>query len=94
MSRRHPRDSRNVSDYPPSHHLPAASFTAFAITLAVAVSVVAVVTHPVLTFAVATALVGVVAAVRVAVTRTERDTVNVELPYVPVRVTVARTAGE
>ncbi len=94
MSRRHPRDSRSVSDYPPAHHSPAPSLTAQAIVLALAVGVFVAVTHPVLSLVAATALVGFVAVVRVAVARIERDSVNVRLPGLPVRVTFARTAGE
>ena len=94
MSRRHPRDSRTVSEYPPAHHLSAPSFTAFAITAMAVLTVVTVVSYPVLSVAVATALVGVFAAVRTVVARIERETVNVHLPGLPVRVTFARTAGD
>ncbi|WP_416839577.1 hypothetical protein [Haloferax sp. DFSO52] len=58
------------------------------------VSPIVVASYPVLSLVAVSVSVGLVAAVRFAVARIERETVAVNLPVLPVRVTFARTAGE
>ena len=94
MSRRHLHDSRTDSDYPPTHHRPAPSFTVQAIMLALTVGVVVVASYPVLSLVAMTAAVGLVALGRVVTRRVERDSVNVRVPGLPVQVTVASTARD
>ncbi|SEK67306.1 hypothetical protein [Haloferax larsenii] len=94
MSRRHSHDSRTDSDYPPTHHRPAPSFTVQAIVLTLTVGVVVVASYPVLSLAAMTAAVGLVALGRVVAHRVERDSVNVRVPGLPVQVTVASTARD
>ncbi|KAB1189263.1 hypothetical protein GJR98_11165 [Haloferax sp. MBLA0077] len=62
--------------------------------LALAVGVVVVVSYPVLSLVAATAFVGLVAVVRVVVSRLEQSTMKVAVPGLPVEVTVARTTRD
>lgn len=94
MSPRSLRDSRTTSDYPPSHHRPAPSLTVQAILLTLAVGLVVVASYPLASLVAATAVVGVVAAVRLAVRRVERSALKVEVPGLPVEVTVAQTTRD
>ncbi|NLV02301.1 hypothetical protein [Haloferax volcanii] len=90
MSRQRSRDSRTGSDYHPSHHRPAPSLATQAALLTSMAAVVAVVTYPVASLAVAVT----VAVARVVVTRVDRSMLTVDVPGVPVEVTVARTARD
>ncbi|MFC7129580.1 hypothetical protein [Haloferax chudinovii] len=94
MSRQRSRDSRTGSDYHPSHHRPAPSLATQAVLLASMAAVVAVVTYPVASLAVAVTVAAVVAVARVIVTRADRSMLTVDVPGVPVEVTVARTARD
>ncbi|ELZ86006.1 hypothetical protein C453_09323 [Haloferax elongans ATCC BAA-1513] len=94
MSRRHSHDTRTDSDYQPTRHRPAPSFTVQAIMLALTVGVVVVASYPVLSLVAMTAAVGLVALGRVVTRRAERDSVNVHVPGLPVQVTVASTARD
>ncbi|MFC7203722.1 hypothetical protein ACFQJC_09360 [Haloferax namakaokahaiae] len=94
MSDRPFRPTRTVSDYPPSHHLPAPSFRTYAVLLAVGVAVAAVVTFPLLSLVTAmTAVVAIVVA-RTLATRASWSSLRVGVPGMPVEVTVARTSRD
>jgi hypothetical protein len=94
MSDRLFRPTRTVSDYPPSHHLPAPSFRTYAALLAVSVAVAAVMTFPVLSLVTAMTTVVAIAVARRLATHASWSRLRVGVPGMPVEVTVARTTRD